>query len=38
LDELLALADNSLYLAKTRGSGVEFDDTLSEIASKRFAA
>jgi diguanylate cyclase len=38
LDELLALADNSLYLAKTRGSGVEFDDTLIEIASKPFAA
>jgi diguanylate cyclase len=38
LDELLALADKSLYLAKTRGSGVEFDDSLLEIAPKQFAA
>jgi diguanylate cyclase len=38
LDELLALADKSLYLAKTRGSGVEVDDSLLEIAPKQFAA
>jgi diguanylate cyclase (GGDEF)-like protein len=38
LDELLALADRSLYSAKTKGSGVEFDGSLIEIAPKQFAA
>jgi diguanylate cyclase len=38
LDELLALADNALYAAKTRGTGVEFDDSLIGVASTQFAA
>jgi diguanylate cyclase len=38
LDDLLALADKSLYKAKINGSGIESADSLIDITSERFAA
>jgi hypothetical protein len=38
LDDLLALADKSLYEAKINGSGIESADSLIDITSERFAA